>query len=125
MHVSLSTILAALLALPAAAQENAKVWPYTYETDDLPASVTLHAPTHDGADASLTFINRVIHHSDEAFTLVWEAIEVDVLLEWNVGGSNAERVVVYPPDGYIAIPPEMDVDEDEEQTLHIFKWRGG
>lgn len=118
-------LLLAFLAAPVSAQENARIWDYSYPSRSTPASVTLHAPTDPAADASLTFVNRPVHENDEAFSLTWDGITVEVLFGFNVDAEGSESVTVLPPAGYVAIPAEMSVMENETRTLHIFKWRGG
>jgi hypothetical protein len=44
---------------------------------------------------------------------------VEVCFEWNVSGQ-AERATVLSPDGYIAQPSEMVVDEGRTDTLYVW-----
>lgn len=123
MKLILAT-LAALLALPAAADESTKVWPSVTSYAD-PAVIKMHAPKHPDADATVTFWNETVHHSNEDFTLTFEGLTINVALGFNVDEGGAERVTVLPPDGYLAVPAEITVPEHESRELHIFKWRGG
>ena len=109
-----------LLASPVAAQD-ARIW---RDYAGVTSQVHIHEPAHPDAVASVTFQNDTVHQGNEAFPLEWGGIRVIVELEWQVDDSAAERITVYPPDGYIAIPPQLTVDEGHTMTLHIFPWRG-
>lgn len=76
---------------------------------------------HRGARAQVTFHNEMVHGPDdnECFPLTLDDFAVTVCFEWNVDGQ-AERATVLPPDGYIAQPPEITVDEGQSDTLWIF-----
>jgi len=109
-----------LLSSPADAAEASRSWPGAGQE----SHVTLHAPTAPDAVASVTFHNEEVHSADETFALTWQGIAVTVEFDWNHNDIAAERITVYPPQGYIAVPPRLTVDEGEAQTLHIMKWEG-
>jgi hypothetical protein len=85
-----------------------------------PAWVELHAPTRPGAVASLTFENQMVHSANQTITLEWEGLRVEIDLEFQADGTQAERVIVTPPEGYIAAPRHLTVDEGRRETLHIY-----
>ena len=118
-----TTALLLALASPAAA-ENVKVWlgiPGATE----PSTITLHAPTDPAAVATLTFVNTQVHGADEVFDLSWEGIDVTVYFDWNADDGSAERIEVIPPEGYVAVPPVLDVAEHTTGTVQIIEYLGG
>jgi hypothetical protein len=118
--------IALLLALasPAAADPSVKVWPGMQGATE-PSTITLHAPTDPAAVATITFVNTQVHGADEVFDLSWEGIEVTIYFEWNADESPVERIEVIPPDGYIAVPPVLDVQEHTTGTVQIIPYLGG
>ena len=82
--------------------------------------VEIHEPTEDHAVASVTFKNEEVHTEDERITLTYEGVEVVVVLDWQANDTEAERLTVLPPAGYIALPPEIVVPEGERKTVHIY-----
>jgi hypothetical protein len=38
--------------------------------------------------------------------------------------TQSERLTVEPPEGYVAVPYEIVVDEDDVGYVHIYKWEG-
>lgn len=120
------TRVAALLcavATPAVA-DSSRVWENLYAAD-ADSSVTIHEPTEPGAVATVTFVNTPVHGMDEQFSIAHDGIKVSVHFEWNADGTDSERMTVYPPDGYIAIPETITVPEDQTMALHIYQWLGG
>lgn len=114
-RIALSAILPAFTgAVDAQSLENwggTAAWIEIHEPDD----------EHRGARAQVTFHNEMVHGPDdnECFPLTLDDFTVEVCFEWNVGGQ-AERATVLPPDGYIAQPPEMLVDEGQTDTLYVW-----
>lgn len=84
------------------------------------SSVELHAPEEPGAIATLTFHNQEVHNSDERFTLTWNGIDVVVFFDWQFQDTAAEQVCALPPDGMVAIPECITVDEKGTESLSIF-----
>lgn len=84
------------------------------------SSLELHAPEEPGAVATLTFQNSEVHNSDESFTLSWNGIDVHIRFDWQVNDTRMERVYALPPDGFVAIPEYIDVDEKQTGQIHIF-----
>lgn len=90
-----------------------------------PSKVQIHAPTVPDAVATVTFDNTSVHGSDDSFSITFQDITVHVDFEWNVDRLGSERITVYAPDGYTALPPSVDVREDQSDEIHIIEWVGG
>lgn len=115
--------IVAIVATPAGA-DSVMRWHGLQAFERRPAYVEIHAPTVAGAVASVTFQNEMTHNGDEPFTLDLDGLEISVELLWQVDGTDAERITVYPPDGYVAVPPQITVNEGQRDTLHIYRWEG-
>jgi hypothetical protein len=112
--------LALLVALPASA-ETTHTWGY------LPgyiSTITLQPTDVEGAVAEVVFDNRTVHADELArFDLTLDGLTVSV--EALVGrGLTPDRMTVFPPDGFIAEPPELDVDEDAVGRIVIYRYLG-
>ena len=123
MKVAALAMSTAVFLTPAFADAE-KVWRGQPSSNYEPSIARLHEPTAPDAVASLTFQNEPVHWQDEAFSLDWGGFVVLVEFDWQADHTQAERLTVYPPDGYIAIPPQITVNEDETQTLHFYAWEG-
>lgn len=115
---------APLCALPVLLALQAQAWAENmHDWGGSAAWIQMHEPDddHRGARAQVTFHNEMVHGPDdnECFPLTLDEFIVTVCFEWNVHGQ-AERATVLPPDGYIAQPPEITVDEGQTDTLWIF-----
>lgn len=120
MLVGRAALVSWFLALPASA-ESIKEWVGIGET----SYVELHEPTDPNAVATVTFSNRPVHSYDDEFTLVFEGLEVGFTMVWGfTKGRREETLTIYPPDGYIAVPSELDLDEWVTDEAHIYKWQG-
>lgn len=120
MLVGRAALVSWFLALPASA-ESIKEWVGIGET----SYVELHEPTDPNAVATVTFANRPVHHSDDQFTLTYEGLEVTFGMAWGYhSGRREETLTIYPPAGYIAVPPELDLDEWVTDEAQIYKWQG-
>lgn len=82
--------------------------------------VELHEPTEPGAMATLTFENRQVHQDSEGFALTHDGMSVQIELEWQADGTQAERLTITPPEGYIAVPRSLQVDENTIGVAHIY-----
>lgn len=109
-----------LVALPAQA-DNQRVWGFlpSYQS-----TITLRPTDAPGAVAEIVFDNKTVHSDEDvSFTLNLDGLAV--VVEASLGrGMTPDRVAVIPPDGYIAIPPEMDVAEDDVGVVLIMPWVG-
>jgi len=107
-----------MTAMPADAADR-RVW-----HGAAPSSIVIGPPTVEGVTATVTFKNTTVHNGDEAFALDWQGIEIDVIFDWQADGTNAERIVVTPPDGYIALPDSITVPEGATDEIQIVKFEG-
>jgi hypothetical protein len=113
-------IALALFASPASA-ETIREWHGVGET----SYVEIHEPTAPNAVATVTFANRPVHNQDEQFVLTFDGIEVRFGMRWGYhSGRREETLTIYPPDGYIAVPPELDLDEWVTDEAQIYLWEG-
>lgn len=118
VHILAFVILNAVCVSQVTA-ESRREWP-AYD-GSRPAWVEIHdAPEDSTAYAQVTFFNRVAHQGSEEFTLTFGEFDVLIILSWQYDGGQAEMITVIPPPGYIAIPPEIVVDEDTTGTVLIY-----
>ena len=120
-------LIAALLASPAAA-ESMYVWKDQTTLGIYGDSViSIHAPTHPNAVATVTFENSETHMGRDNFPLVYDSpdgpIEVIVFFEMNAQGAD-DKIEVLPPDGFLAIPQTLLVPERTTGVVHIVEWLG-
>lgn len=88
------------------------------------STVTLQSTDAPGAVAEVVFVNKTVH-ADElvTFTLDLDGLAVEVTAL--VGrGLTPDRMTVTPPEGYIAVPPDLDVAEDQDGVILIYLWNG-
>lgn len=114
-------LILAFAATPALA-DSERVWPGSIAGG--PSIVSIHAPTVEGAVATVTFQNTMVHSLSETFTIDWGGIAVVVNFQWNIDGRSEERITVDAPDGYVAVPRFIDVSEDTSGEIQILKWSG-
>ena len=112
-----------LIATPIHAQ-SLKVWEDSVSGSNLNSTLELHEPTDPAAVATVTFRNETVHSGDEQFTLTYDGLTVLFLFDWQFNDSQAERVTIEPPDGYVARPYEIVVSEGQTAVAHIYKWEG-
>jgi hypothetical protein len=111
-------ILASLvLALPASA-ETTHGWAGGY------SHITIRPTTAPGAVAEVIFADRTVHSDDDlTFSLTLDGLTVDV--HALVGrGLTPDRVTITPPDGFIAVPPELDVAEEKDGVILLYRYLG-
>lgn len=88
------------------------------------STITLQPTTAPEAVAELVFDNKAVHN-DEAVTFVLELDGLEVTVDALVGrGLTPDRMTVSVPVGYIAVPPEIDVPEDEVGRVLVIPWTG-
>lgn len=107
------------LALPAQAGDTR-----TWGTPFYQSTITLRPTEAPGAVAEVTFDNKTVHtDQDVTFTLDMDGLSVEVFAQ--VGrGLTPDRITVFPPDGFIAVPQEIDVPEDDVGRVLIYEWAG-
>lgn len=110
-------IAAALLAFPASA-ETQHLWAGGY------SSIAIQPTDAPGAVAQVVFDNKTVHSDRlERFDLTLDGLTVTV--EALVGrGLTPDRMTVTPPPGYIAVPPDLDVGEDEVGVILVLPFLG-
>jgi hypothetical protein len=109
-----------LCAWPALAQEAAVIGePQLY----LGATVVrLDATEAPGAVAEVLFHNAEVNQPHDAggYAVTREGLTVDLRFEFNVDGGGADRIVILPPDGYIAIPDTLTLPEGQRGRALIY-----
>jgi hypothetical protein len=120
----ISTLLYFLLIGVLGADTHSYVWEGTRASYWEDSYVKLHEPTDPNAVATVTFYNTYTHEGDLGFTLTWNDLTVEFEIEWNVDEVGSERIIVSPPEGYIAIPSELDVNEQSYGIIHIYRFYG-
>ena len=117
-------LILALMASPALA-ESTRTWPDHMAGPEGDSYVTIHEPTVEHAVATVTFQNRHVHSSDDAFPLTFGEITIHVTMDFNVDALGSERLTIEPPTGYVAVPRTIDVKEDEALMIQIIEYLGG
>lgn len=109
-------IVAGVYAAPALSQDRAH-WGPSYEHG---TSVTLD-PARGPAVATVTIRNRITggHPNDTAASLSQGGLRVFVSV-FHAPGDTPDTITVTPPDGYIAVPPVLDVPEGETGVVTIY-----
>lgn len=82
------------------------------------------APETDGPVASVTFQNEDIHTKSEVFDLSIPGLTVSVRTVINHAGRAPDRVIVTVPEGFVAAPPEVMVEEGETAIILIYSVEG-
>jgi len=120
MLVALVTLAAvALFTSPAHGQEAAST--------AIQGSDTLRLERRSDDVAVLHYHNhKASRSSGGPVTLHHDGLTVDAQTRLNVDGAVMERLVVTPPDGWIAYPPQADVMDGEsiDVILRRGKWEG-
>lgn len=110
-------VLTLLLALPASA-ETTHGWAGGY------SHITIRPTTAPGAVAEVIFANRTVHSDDDlTFSLTLDGLTVEVYAQ--VGrGLTPDRITVEAPPGFIAVPPELDVAEEKDGVILLYRYLG-
>lgn len=88
------------------------------------STITLQPTTAPGAVAEVVFDNKTVH-ADQAVTFVLDIDGLAVTVDALVGrGMTPDRMTITPPQGYIAVPPEIDVPENAVGVVLIMPWVG-
>jgi hypothetical protein len=113
-------ILTGLPAPPARA-ETVHSWGYFPEYS---STIRLQPTDAPGAVAEVRFVNKTVH-MDETVLFTLDLDGLVVTIEAQVGqGMTPDRMTVTPPDGFIAVPPQIDVAEDQAGVVLIYQWNG-
>lgn len=79
--------------------------------------VKIGEPTVEGAVATITFLNGPVHNNDETFHLEYQGIVVEILFDFTFG---ADTITVLTGPNYMAIPPDLTLDEYDQGEIHIY-----
>ena len=113
--------LAALIALWAAPVFASDTWMSSYRS-----GLTIVPTEQDGCVAEIQIYNRMTDNKSEARgTVSLDDLEVGVFYELNVNSLGSERYSFTPPDGYIAVPQEIVVQDETDGSVLICPWLGG
>lgn len=84
--------------------------------------VTLRHSERPNAVAEIEFYNRESNgpHDTGPFTLMLDGAQIDGFFTWNADGSRHDRITVTPPQGYIAVPDTLDLDEETTGLILIY-----
>ena len=114
------TLASALCALPAHA-DTTYAWGML---EGYRSTITLQPTDAPGAVAEVEFINKTVH-TDEDVSFVLDLDGLAVTVDASVGrGLTPDRFTVTPPDGYVAMPPELDVQEDGVGVILVVPYVG-
>jgi hypothetical protein len=114
-----SILLTLLCAVPAGAETQ-----HMWGSRLYPSTITLEPTTAPGAVAQVTFVNATVH-ADETVTFDLTLDGLTVTVDALVGrGLTPDRMTVTPPTGFIAVPPEVDVEEGGVGVVLILPWLG-
>lgn len=111
-----------ILALAAGAQDTA-AWG---AEDGLPSVARLEATQAPGAVAQVSFYNDNRHSLRHRVDLTRDGLVVtfELFMDWEGADhgphGKPDRVVIHPPDGYFADPPEAIVPERAGQVFLIY-----
>lgn len=100
-----------LAAAPVGADPARHVWP-TLSQAYQNSTLELGEPQAPNAVATVVFVNTPVHreHAAETIYLEWNGLAVRVDYERRLG-ALPDRITVHPPEGYIAVPRVLDVEE--------------
>lgn len=84
--------------------------------------VKIQPTAQPGAVAEVVFPNTEIHGQFAyAFDLTLDGLTVTIVMEINAQGGAADRMTVTPPEGYIAVPDSVLVDENGAGAIVIYE----
>lgn len=83
--------------------------------------VTIQPSIQAGVTAEVLFLNDITHQQGvETFTLELDGLAVVIEFRMNTSGAD-DTLIVTPPDGYFAYPPELTVPEDGAGVILIMQ----
>lgn len=88
--------------------------------------VTMQDTARPGAlaEVELRNIPNNGEHDNGSFELTHNGITVTVTFTWNAFGSP-DQIEVEAPEGFVAVPPVIEVDEHSVGTIYIFSGQPG
>lgn len=94
---------------------------HTWGSQFYASTIRLQPTSAPGAVAEVEFINKTVHR-DENVTFTLDLDGMAVVIDASVGrGLRPDRMTVTPRIGYIAVPPEIYVPEDETGVVLIYR----
>lgn len=83
---------------------------------------TIKATNEPGAVAEIIFNNVDVNGAADNGTkeLSLGTLTVEVTFTWDAAAGGADRITVAPPDGYMAIPDTLTLQEGTEGRLLIY-----
>ena len=124
MIIKILPLVSTLLSYNFAYADSIHIWPGTYSSNWQDSYVKIHEPVDPKAVATVTFYNTHTHQGDNTFFLSWSGIQVQINVYWNVNRTDAERIIVIPQHGYIAVPADLEVAEQSFGQIHIYTFYG-
>lgn len=110
------TVALILCAFPAMAQDTVH-WGNS-------SHIRLQPTKAPGAVAEVEFQNDPVHtdaQESHALSLGGFTVQADMILG---RGQIPDRMTITPPEGYIAVPPSVDVPEGESRVITIYSQAG-
>ena len=96
----------------------------TWGGENYQSTITIEPTSAPGAVAQVRFANKTVHR-DEVVSFVLDLDGLTVTVEALVGrGLTPDRMGVLAPPGYIAVPAEIDVAEDDTGVILILPFLG-
>ena len=81
--------------------------------------VTIQPSSRTGVVAEVHFVNDITHQlGEETFTVDLDGLTVRIDYMMNTVGAD-DTIIVTPPEGFIAYPPEITVPENGAGTVLI------
>lgn len=82
---------------------------------------TIRATTEPGAVAEIVYVNDDVNSSADngVQMLTLGSLTVEVTFTWDADGGS-DRITVAPPDGYMAVPDTLTLQEGTEGRLLIY-----
>ena len=113
-----AAIICTLMASPSLADGQ------TWFTSDRSMSEIV-ASTEPGCVAEIHINNRPTDYMGFASgALLLGDLHVGIAYKLNVDAIGSEQYQIFPPDGYIAMPQELTVRDDENGLVLICEWVG-
>lgn len=119
--LAIAALFCAILADRATAQDRYE-WPGMGAIP--PSWVELRPVEGQEHVAEVVFHNTVVHGGNTDFTLSIDGLTVSGHLEWQAGGTQAERIRIETPPDYLAYPESVTVEEDGDGTILIYRMEG-
>ncbi len=124
LSIIFALLIAALVFLTAyaAKADDRYTW---HDQSGHPSIIVLQPTDAPGAVAEVIFDNRPIHARDENLSMDLTANGLTVTVTAYVGrGMTPDRIEVFPPPGFFALPASIDVAESDVGRVLIYAGEG-